>query len=94
MSILIHFKAIHKDSSDFYKKKTSRLLFPWVPFYGKEKLKIHKRGAAFERPVNSHVQRVSYRHELQIANFNGVHINIKMFDHNYLNRYHLNPLMS
>ena len=28
-----------------------------------------------------------------ISNFNGVHININLFDHNYLTRYHSNPLM-
>ena len=31
MSILVPFKTIHQDNSYFY--KSSRLSFPWVPFY-------------------------------------------------------------
>ena len=41
---------------------------------------VSKRSTTLERPVNSCVQRVSYRHELHISNFNGVLINIKLSD--------------
>ena len=56
--------------------------------YFKEKLKILKRSIGFERPVASRVQKVNYRHELKISNFNGVHININLFDHYNLTGYH------
>ena len=41
-------------------------------WFSREVTKI--TASAKEAPVNSRVQRVSYRHELQIFNFNGVHI--------------------
>ena len=43
---------------------------------------------------NSCVQTVNYRHESQIFNFNGVHMNDNLSNQNCLTRYRWNPSKS